>query len=193
MRRSSVVLALAFLLAACSGSEITLDIDVLSFLTEGGEREDPHADYAVLVPPTGLFVEGLQIVPPTAFRLVDAIDDLTVVDEGELIYRVEAVNREGDAAASIRVRLAASESALQDAGAALEEIALTLVADSTTTATGSIDLADSIVEVFANDEVWVSIEADLRVAPGAALGDSLTGRLWLRGLDVRVVADEDFF
>mgnify|MGYP006276261627 CR=1 FL=1 len=193
MRRVHVLVALLAVLAACSGGDVTLEIDVLSFLNDGGDRPDPGADYAVPVPPTGVFVQGVPIVEATSFQLVDAIDEVTVVEEGQLNYRLEAVNREGSADARIRVRLAATREGLDEPGAALPEIDVALWPDSTTSAEGTVGLADTTVEVFANDRVWVEIEADLRVDPGQVLADSLAGRLWIRGLDVRIVAGEDFF
>lgn len=179
-------------LAACSGGDVTLEIDVLSFLNDAGAGEDPHVVYALPVPPTGVVVQGIDVVDDREFQLLDSIDDLAVVDEGELIYRVEAVNREGAGRATLKIRLAVTREELGDAASIVPDIDIPLLPDSTTTVSGSVDLG-SLVEVFANESAWVRIRADLRVDPGDVVGDSLAGTLWLRRLDVRVVADEDFF
>lgn len=190
--RTMLAIGLAVLLG-CSGGQVTLDVDVLSFLNRGDDTEDPFADYATLRLPTDVVVQGIDLVTPTEITLVDAIDDLTVVDDGTLRYRVEAVNREGDGRVTFDVRFAATAAELPTAAASVSRIDVVLLPDSTTVAEGTIDLDDTAVALFANESVWVSIEADLRVGAADGVGDSLAGRLWLRGLDVRVVADEDFF
>ena len=190
--RLGLAVALAAVLG-CSGGNVTLDVDVLSFLNDAGQSPDPGTDYAVLVPPTGVLVQDVEIVAPRSITLVDAIDDLTRVREGSLTYRLEAVNREGRADATFQVRFAATAEGLDDASAVASAIDLALWPDSTTVADGTIDLSETIVEAFANEVVWMAIEADLRVMPAQVIGDSLAGRFWLRALDVRIVAAEEFF
>lgn len=180
-------------LTACSGGDVTFEIDLLSFLNDAGESPDPNVGYAAPLLPTGVQITGIEIVPATEFRLVDVIDDLTVVDEGQLTYRIEAVNREGTGEATLSVRLASTLDGLDDPNARIDDIDVPLLPDSTTVATATVDLTGTLVDVFANDRVWVRIVTDLRVEAATAIGDSISGRLWLRGLDVRVVADEDFF
>lgn len=192
MKRTLTSALLLAVLAACSGGDVTLEIDVLSFLNDAGAGPDPNATYAYPVPPTGIVIQGIDLIDDREFQLLDSIDDVTVVDEGELTYRVEAVNREGAGRATLKIRLAATREGLDDGASILPDIDLPLLPDSTTTAAGTVDLG-SLVEIFANDSAWVRIETDLRVDPGDVVGDSLAGTLWLRRLDVRVVADEDFF
>jgi hypothetical protein len=192
LRRAVLAVALVAGLA-CSDGDVTLDIDLLSFLTDSGRRPDPTADYAVQAPPTDLLVRGVELVAPTEARLLEVIDDLTVVREGTLFYEIEAVNREGSADATIAIRLAGSRDGLDDAASIVDGIDLALLPGETTTADGDVALDDEQVALFANERVWIAIDADLRVGAATAPDDSLAGRLHVRGLDVRVVARKDFF
>ncbi len=193
MLRRSLLAVVAVTGLACSGGDVTLDVDLLSFLTDSGARPDPTADYAVQAPPTDLLLRGVELVAPTEARLLEVIDDLTVVREGTLFYEIEAVNRKGSADATIASRLASSRDGLDDAASIVDGIDLALLPGETTTADGGVALDDEQVALFANDRVWIAIDSDLRVGAATAPDDSLAGRLHVRGLDVRVVAGKDFF
>src|SRR6056297_1071740 len=192
VRRTALVVAVVTGLA-CSGGDVTLDVDLLSFLTDSGARPDPRADYALPAPTTDLLLRGVEIVAPTEARLLEDIDDLTVVREGTLFYEIEAANRKGSADATVEIRLASSRDALDAAESIVDGIDLALLPGETTSADGRVALSDEQVALFANDRVWMAVDADLRIGAATAPDDSVAGRFRLRGLDVRVVAREDFF
>lgn len=181
-------------LVACSGGDVILDVDILSFLTDSGD--DPEAvsvDLAVPLLPAPIMVTGVSLLTPSSVQLVEAIDNLTVIQEGELIYAMEARTREGSGEANIRLRLADSSAALADAASVFAAVQLDLVSGSTTASGGSLPLDAQTLALFSNSELWVSMDMDLQLDAATASDDSLNSRVVVTELRVRIVADEDFF
>ena len=177
-------------LLGCSGGRFTIDVDVLSFLTDSGARPDPGITYDVPASPSPITVRGLTVVDDVSIRLVGAVDEVTRAKSGTLSYRIEADHLTGTADATVRIALASTQQALRNAPEVEEAIVLALVPDTLVAIDGRVELDEDEVDVFENDEVWVRIVLDLAIP---ASDESLTGDLRVRLLSVRVLADEDLF
>lgn len=194
MKRAATWSVLLFVsLAACSGGDLLVEIDLQSFVTESGTLADPAVDYALLTLPVPVDVTGLELLAPVSVELVEVIDDVTEIRSVLFSYALQAVHREGDARAVVRLRLAGTQSGLGAASALIDTLVLDLRASTDTTVATSIDLPSEKVALFRGGELWLAAEGDLRVEAAAAPGDSVAGRIWLRAMAARVAADPDFF
>jgi hypothetical protein len=181
MRRTLLLTAAAVMLAGCGDRRLVLKVDVLSFMDPASRQADfgPIPTF-----PGGLWTGEIPLIDDQHVSMLQGLNDAADIQSVTLSFGALVIDFDGSGQDTVRIYMSDEQTAPRTTAPVLA-LGMTLSPGQTDTLRAVLGDDPRVASLFASKQMRVSVTTAVR---GPLLGNSLSGRFKLTGIDGVVIA-----
>lgn len=186
MRRTVLLTAAAAMLAGCGDRNLVLKVDVLSFMDPASRQQDfgPIPTF-----PGGIWTGEIPVVTDQHVSLLQGLSDAVTIKSVTLSFGARAIDYDGAGEDTVRIYMSNEQTDPRTTAPVLTQ-SIVFSPGQTDTLRAVLGDDPRVMAIFASRQMRVSVTTALR---GPVLGNPLSGRLVLTGIDGVVIAGSKGF